>query len=71
MAHFNTSDQRNSWIYISNITLCLGDYFYDALWSGTAPFIIMVELTGEGTACIPVGLTKTWDGLVNWTKCVW
>jgi len=27
--------------------------------------IIMVELTGEGRACIPVGLTKTWDGLVN------
>jgi len=26
---------------------------------------IMVELTGEGRACIPVGLTKTWDGLVN------
>jgi len=31
----------------------------------------MVELTGEGKACIPVGLTKTWDGLINWTKCVW
>jgi len=31
----------------------------------------MVELTGEGKACIPVGLTKTWNGLVNWTKCVW
>jgi len=28
-------------------------------------FFIMVELTGEGRACIPVGLTKTWDGLVN------
>jgi len=34
-------------------------------------YSIMVELTGEGRACIPVGLTKTWDGLVNWTKCVW
>jgi len=32
---------------------------------------IMVELTGEGRACIPVGLTKTWNGLVIWTKCVW
>jgi len=31
----------------------------------------MVELTGEGRACIPVDLTKTWDGLVNWRKCVW
>jgi len=31
----------------------------------------MVALTGEGRACIPVGLTKTWDGLINWTKCVW
>jgi len=32
---------------------------------------IMVELTGEGIACISVGLTKTWDGLVIWIKCVW
>jgi len=31
----------------------------------------MVEVTGEGRACIPVGLTKTWDGLVNYTKCIW
>jgi len=31
----------------------------------TAYFFFMVELTGEGRACIPVGLTKTWDGLVN------
>jgi len=31
-------------------------------------FFIMVELTGEGRACIPVGLTQTWDGLIN---CVW
>jgi len=28
-------------------------------------YTITVELTGEGRACIPVGLTKTWDGLVN------
>jgi len=32
-------------------------------WHGVAcdleVFIIMVELTGEGRACIPVGLTKT------------
>jgi len=31
----------------------------------------MTELTGEGRACIPVGLMNTWDGLINWTKCVW
>jgi len=28
---------------------------------------IQSQLTGESRACIPVGLTKTWDGLVNWT----
>jgi len=27
--------------------------------------MIMMELTGEGRACIPVGLTKTQDGLIN------
>jgi len=31
----------------------------------------MMELTGECRACIPVGPTRTWDGLLNWTKCVW
>jgi len=28
---------------------------------------IMMELGGT---CIPVGLTKTWDGLINWTKYI-
>jgi len=31
----------------------------------------MIESTGEGRACIPVGPTRTWDGLLNWTKCDW
>jgi len=34
--------------------------------------MIMMELTGEGRACIPVGLIKTYNGLSkSWTKCVW
>jgi len=49
-------------------TLYIGTYQTSTLFS---ELYIMVELTGEGRACIPVGLTKTWDGLVNWTKCVW
>jgi len=31
----------------------------------------MMDFTGKGGACILVGLTKTEDGLINWTKCVW
>jgi len=32
---------------------------------------MVVELTDEGWACIPVGLTKSLGGLINWTYCVW
>jgi len=31
----------------------------------------MVRWTGEGRSCIPVRLTRTWDGLINWTKSIW
>jgi len=34
--------------------------------SWIAKRFIMMKLTDEGRACIPVGLTKTWDGLINW-----
>jgi len=27
--------------------------------------------TGEGRACIPLGLIKTWDDLIKWTKYIW
>jgi len=42
--------------------------------SKTEQFFVQTDhgrLSSGGRACIPVGLTKTWNGLVNWTKCVW
>jgi len=53
-----------------HINKSLTDNFTKAPILNCYKFIIIVELTGEGRACIPVGLTKTWDGLIKNKVCL-